>query len=150
MLKWARSSLREGLMAEIVAAALTAHAPLHTGRREVSHPEQRDRLYAGFHELRRRLAVARPDLLVMFVNDHLQHFASNNLPALRAGPARSHGAPSKVGAALMRLTPRTLRGDPEWAMALLEAGLAAGIDFAYSPDLESWGEVSGPRSLPLP
>src|SRR4026208_2058656 len=61
MLKWARSSLREGLMAEIVAAALTAHAPLITGKPEVSRPEQRDRLYAGFDELRPRLAAARPD-----------------------------------------------------------------------------------------
>ena len=43
-------------MAEIVAAALTAHAPLITGKPDVSRPEQRDRLYAGFHELRRRLA----------------------------------------------------------------------------------------------
>jgi hypothetical protein len=32
-------------MAEIVAAALTAHAPLITGRSDVSRPDQRDRLY---------------------------------------------------------------------------------------------------------
>ena len=37
-------------MAEIVGAALTAHAPLITGKPEVSKPEQRDRLYAGFRE----------------------------------------------------------------------------------------------------
>ena len=137
-------------MAEIVAAALTAHAPLITGKPEVSHPEQRDRLYAGFHELRRRLAAARPDLLVMFVNDHLQNFAYDNLPAFCVGLAGSYEAPSKGGAALMRLTPRALRGDPEWAMALLEAGLAAGIDFAYSHDIESWDEMSVPLSFLLP
>src|SRR4029450_5160115 len=70
---------------EVVGAgpppARTAHAPLLPGRPEVSRPDQRDRLYAGFHELRRRLAAARPDLLVLFVNDHLQNFAYNNLPA---------------------------------------------------------------------
>jgi hypothetical protein len=137
-------------MAEIVAAALTAHAPLITGKPDVSRPEQRDRLYAGFHELRRRLAAARPDLLVMFVNDHLQNFAYDNLPAFCVGLAGSYQAPSPGGAALMRLTPRTLRGDPEWAMALLEAGLAAGIDFAYSHDIESWDEMSVPLSFLLP
>jgi hypothetical protein len=137
-------------MAEIVAAALTAHAPLITGKPEVSRPEQRDRLYAGFHELRRRLAAARPDLLVMFVNDHLQNFAYNNLPAFCVGLAGSYEAPSPGGAALTRLTPRTLRGHPEWAMALLEAGLAAGIDFAYSHDIESWDEMSVPLSFLLP
>ena len=137
-------------MAEIVAAALTAHAPLITGKPEVSRPEQRDRLYAGFDELRRRLAAARPDLFVMFVNDHLQNFAYDNLPAFCVGLAGSYQAPSPGGAALMRLTPRTLRGDPEWAMGLLEAGLAAGIDFAYSHAIESWDEMSVPLSFLMP
>src|SRR5437870_9596142 len=56
---------RSDTMAEIVAALLTSHAPLITGKPDVSRPEQRDRLYGGFHELRRRLAAARPDLVVM-------------------------------------------------------------------------------------
>ena len=137
-------------MAQIVAAALTAHAPLITGRPDVARPEQRDRLYAGFHELARRLGAARPDLLVMFVNDHLQNFAYNNLPAFCVGLAATYEAPSPGGAALMRLTPRTLRGQPDWAMALLEAGLEAGVDFAYSYDIESWDEMSVPLSFLMP
>lgn len=52
-------------MAEIVAAALTSHAPLITGKPEISKPERRERLDTGFHELGRRLAAARPDLIVM-------------------------------------------------------------------------------------
>src|SRR5712692_10304114 len=137
-------------MADIVAAALTAHAPLITGRPEVSKPEQRDRLHAGFHELRRRFAAARPDLLVMFVNDHLQNFAYNNLPAFCIGLAGSYEAPSEGGAAFMRIPARTLHGNPEWAMALLEAGLGAGIDFAYSHDIESWDELSVPLHFLMP
>jgi hypothetical protein len=137
-------------MAEIVAAALTAHAPLITGKPEVSRPDQRDRLYAGFQELGRRLAAARPDLLVLFVNDHLQNFAYENLPAFCVGLAETYQAPSPGGAALMRLTPRTLRGRPDWGMALLSAGLEAGIDFAYSYDIESWDEMSVPLSFLMP
>lgn len=137
-------------MAEIVAAALTAHAPLITGRPDVSKPEQRDRLYAGFHELRRRLAAARPDLIVMFVNDHLQNFAYNNLPAFCVGLAASYDAPSQGGAKLMRIASRKIRGNPEWAMALLEAGLAGGIDFAYSYEIESWDELSVPLHFLMP
>ncbi len=137
-------------MAEIVGAALTAHAPLITGKPEVSKPEQRDRLYAGFREAGRRLHAARPDLLVMFVNDHLQNFAYNNLPAFCIGLAGSYEAPSEGGAAFMRIPARTLRGNPEWAMSLLEAGLAAGIDFAYSHDIESWDELSVPLHFLMP
>src|SRR5260370_19660034 len=69
------------IMAEIVAAALAAHAPLITGKPEIARPEQRERLYAGFHEMRRRLAAARPDLLVLFFSDHLQNFPYSHLPA---------------------------------------------------------------------
>src|SRR5207245_9520251 len=67
-------------MAEVVAAALTSHAPMITGKPEVSRPEQRDRLYDGFHERRRRLAAARPHLLVLLANGPLPNFPSHHLP----------------------------------------------------------------------
>src|SRR2546430_10937735 len=117
------------IMAEIVAAALAAHAPLITGKPEIARPEQRERLYAGFHEMRRRLAAARPDLLVMFVNDHLQNFPYSNLPAFCIGVVDAYDAPSPGGSKLMRIPPRKLRGAPRWSMALLEPGLPAGFDF---------------------
>ncbi|MBI2493700.1 MAG: extradiol ring-cleavage dioxygenase [Candidatus Rokubacteria bacterium] len=137
-------------MAEIVAAALTSHAPLITGKPEVGKPEQRDRLYAGFREVGRRLLAARPDRLVLFVNDHLQNFAYNNVPAFCVGLADGYDAPSAGGAKLMRLTPRRLRGDRAWAGALLEAGLAGAFDFAYSYEIESWDEMSVPLSFLMP
>lgn len=131
-------------MAEIVAAALTSHAPLITGRLDIARPEQRERLHAGFHELGRRLAAARPDLIVMFVNDHLQNFPYSNMPAFCVGLADAYDAPSPGGARLMRLPPRKLPGRPDWGMGLLQAGLAGGIDFAYSYEIESWDELSVP------
>lgn len=137
-------------MAEIVAAALTCHAPLVTGKPEVSRPEQRDRLYAGFHEIHRRLVAARPDLIVMFVNDHLQNFPYSNMPAFCVGLADAYDAPSAGGARLMRLTPRKVPGAPAWGMALLEAGLGGGVDFAYSYEIESWDELSVPLHFLAP
>jgi hypothetical protein len=137
-------------MAEIVAAALTAHAPMITGRPDVARPEQRERLYAGFREIRRRLVAARPELLVMLVNDHLQNFAYDNLPAFCVGLADAYDAPSEGGATVMRLAPRKVPGHAGWAMALLEAGLAAGIDFAYSYEIESWDELSVPLHFLTP
>src|SRR5882724_8700560 len=91
-------------MAEIVAAVLASHAPLITGKPEIARPEQRERLYAGFHEMRRRLAAARPDLLVMFVNDHLQNFPYSNLPAFCVGLADvGHGAAGGGAGGRLRL-----------------------------------------------
>ena len=137
-------------MAEIVAAALTSHAPLVTGKPEVSKPEQRDRLYAGFREIQRRVSAARPDVIVMFVNDHLQNFPYSNMPAFCIGLADAYDAPSPGGARLMRLTPRKVPGLPAWGMALLERGLARGFDFAYSYEIESWDELSVPLHFLLP
>jgi hypothetical protein len=137
-------------MADIVAAALTSHAPLITGKPEIARPEQRDRLYAGFHELGRRLAAARPELIVMFVNDHLQNFPYSNLPAFCVGLADEYDAPSAGGGTFMRIPPRKLRGDRAWGMALLEAGLDAGFDFAYSYEIESWDELSVPLHFLTP
>ena len=137
-------------MAEIIAAALTSHAPLITGKPDIARPEQRERLYAGFHELGRRLAAARPELIVMFVNDHLQNFPYSNLPAFCIGLADDYDAPSAGGGKFMRIPPRKLRGDRDVAMALLEAGLDAGFDFAYSYEIESWDELSVPLHFLTP
>src|SRR5919206_3079663 len=98
-------------MADIVAAALASHAPLIRGKPEIARPEQRERLYAGFHEMRRRLAAARPDLLVMFVNDHLQNFPYSNLPAFCIGLVDAYDAPGPGAATFLKIPARTLRGD---------------------------------------
>jgi hypothetical protein len=137
-------------MAEIVAAIAASHAPLITGRPEIARPGQRDRLHAGFRELGRRLAAARPDLIVAFVNDHLQNFPYSNLPAFCVGLAESYDAPSAGGARLMRITPRKLPGETAWAGALLEAGLEAGFDLACSHEIESWDELSVPLHFLTP
>jgi hypothetical protein len=137
-------------MAQIVAAALASHSPLITGRPEVARPEQRDRFYAGFRELHRRFAAARPDLVVMFVNDHLQNFPYSNMPAFCVGLAAAYDAPSAGGARLMRIPARKVPGAPEWGMALLESGLDAGVDFAYSHEIESWDELSVPLHFVVP
>jgi hypothetical protein len=137
-------------MAEIVAAALTSHAPLITGKPDIARPEQRERLYAGFREVGRRLTAARPDLLVMFVNDHIQNFPYSNLPAFCVGLADRYDAPSPGGSRLLRIAPRKIRGAPEWSMALLERGLETGFDFAYSYEIESWDELSVPLHFLFP
>ncbi len=137
-------------MAEIVAAALTSHAPLITGKPEVERPDLRDGFYAGYREIRRRLVAARPDLIVMFVNDHLQNFPYSNMPAFCVGLASAYDAPSPGGSRLMRLEARKVPGAPDWSMALLESGLAAGFDLAYSYEIESWDEISVPLHFLLP
>ena len=131
-------------MAEIVAAVLASHAPLVTGRPDVSEPARRERFYAGLHDVGRRLRATRPDVLVMFVNDHLQNFPYSNMPAFCVALADSYEAPSEGAGRFMRIPARTLAGRPAWGAELLEAGLERGFDFAYSYEIDSWDEMAVP------
>src|SRR3989441_12621192 len=72
------------------------------------------------------------------------------MPAFCIGLAEAYDAPSPGGARLMRIPARRVRGAPEWSMALLESGLAAGFDFAYSYEIESWDELSVPLHFLTP
>jgi hypothetical protein len=137
-------------MGEIVAGVLASHAPLITAKPVISVPEQRARFLASFDLLRQRLEQARPDLLVIFVNDHLQNFFYNNMPAYCVGLADAYQAPSKRGAEFLRIPPRRVPGAKAWARELLEAGWEAGFDFAYSQELEFWDDASVPLHFLMP
>jgi hypothetical protein len=137
-------------MGEVVAGVLTSHAPKITATQEVSTPAQCARFLASLELLRSRLEAARPDLLVIFANDHLQNFFLNNVPAFCIGVAERYPAPSKDGAVFLKIPPRHIPGLGAWAKSLLAAGLGAGFDFAYSCELEFWDEVSVPLHFLTP
>lgn len=137
-------------MGEIVAGVLTSHAPNITAKPAIADPGQRARFLASLEVLGERLERARPDVLVVFVNDHLQNFFFNNMPALGVGVADSYEAPSKGGAEFLKIPPRRIPGARDWATRLLHAGWEAGFDFAYSQELEFWDEVSVPLHFLTP
>jgi Catalytic LigB subunit of aromatic ring-opening dioxygenase len=135
-------------MATIVAAAMTSHAPNMTATPDAA-PEQRQRFLAGLAEMRRRLIAARPDLVVMFVNDHVQNFFYDNLPAYCVGVGDKHWAP-RGAAGFLKIPERQVPGASGWGKALLAEGLEAGFDLAVSHDLEFWDDVSVPAHFLMP
>src|SRR5439155_21758188 len=72
--------LRRVAVATIVAAAMTSHAPNITAT-PAAAPEQRGHFLAGLAELRKRLAATRPDVVVMFVHDHVLNLFFDFFPA---------------------------------------------------------------------
>jgi catalytic LigB subunit of aromatic ring-opening dioxygenase len=135
-------------MATIVAAAMTSHAPNMTAT-PAAAPQQRTRFLAALAEMRRRLVAARPDLVVMFVNDHVQNFFYDNLPAYCVGVGDKHWAP-RGAAGFLKIPERQVPGASDWSRALLVAGLEAGFDLAVSHDLEFWDDVSVPAHFLMP
>jgi hypothetical protein len=137
-------------MATIVAGLLIPHAPLITAKPVIGEPEKRERFVAALAEMRRRLEAARPDVLVAFVNDHVQNFFYDNLPAFCVGVADAYWAPSEGGSRFLKIPARRVAGAGAWSRALLEAGLEGGFDFAYSHELEFWDDLSVPLSFLAP
>jgi len=136
-------------VATVVAAGVTSHAPNITARPTIPDMGQRARFVAGLEELGRRLAAARPDVVVFFVNDHVQNFFYDNLPAFCVGVGDGYWAPSRGGAEFLKIPARRLPGAVEWGKALHAAGLAADFDLAVSHELEFWDDVSVPASFLL-
>ena len=135
-------------MATIVAAAMTSHAPNITAT-PAAAPEQRGHFLAGLAEMRKRLAAAGPDVVVMFVNDHVQNFFYDNLPAFCVGVGARHWAP-RGAADFLKIPSRQLPGAVDFGKALLKAGLDAGFDLAVSHELEFWDDVSVPAHFLMP
>ncbi len=118
-------------MALSFACAL-GHAPGITAWRENAPPAQRERLYAAFEELRRRLQAARLDALVLFTAEHWANFFLYHIRPYCIGRAPSFTGPIepwlKVGRA-------TVRGAPELATALLEACQENDIDPGFAHEM---------------
>jgi len=137
-------------VAIIVAGGMTSHGPNITARPEITDPPQRVRFVKAMNEARRRLEAARPDVLVVFSNDHLQNFFYDNMPAFCVGVGERYWAPSEGGAKFLRIPARQIDGAREWGRALVDHALDHDFDVAYSHELEFWDDLSVPLSFLMP
>ena len=137
-------------MATIVAGCMTSHGPNITAKPVIADPEQRVRFVKAMEEARRRLEAARPDVLCVFSNDHLQNFFYNNMPAFCVGVGERYWTPSEGGGKFLRIPARQIQGAPEWGKAFVEEALDRGFDVSYSHELEFWDDLSVPLSFLMP
>jgi 2,3-dihydroxyphenylpropionate 1,2-dioxygenase len=112
-------------MGEIVAAIGTAHAPQFLTQPDSEDRQQLEAIFAALASLQGRLREARPDVVLILANDHVENFYLDVVPpftVFTGSEAGGHFAGKDF----------RYRGHPELARALLEEGLRAGIDLAYS------------------
>ncbi|HZF04332.1 MAG TPA: extradiol dioxygenase, partial [Patescibacteria group bacterium] len=81
-------------MAQVVAAMAMTHSPGLTGWFDRASEEYQQLALGATAEMRRRLEAARPDVLVMFSNDHLLNWPMNNMPEYTVGIADAHVGPA--------------------------------------------------------
>ena len=118
-------------MAQIVAAMAMTHSPGLTGW-FTRAPEAYQRLALGATaEMRRRLEAARPDVLVMFTNDHLLNWPINNIPEYTVGIGEEHVGPADWFDEWLGMGKYRVPGQPGLARWIVNEGARRRLPFAW-------------------
>jgi aromatic ring-opening dioxygenase catalytic subunit (LigB family) len=123
-------------MATIVAAMAMTHAPGLTGWFDRAPERDREAVRRGTDELRRRLEVARPDVIVMLSNDHLLNWPINNVPRWTVGIGEEHVGPADWFDEWLALGKFHVKGHPELARTIVREADRLGVSFAFLRRLE--------------
>jgi protocatechuate 4,5-dioxygenase beta chain len=133
-------------MARIIGALTTSHVPAIGGA--IAKGLQQDPywkpFFDGFGPVRRWLADAKPDVAVVFYNDHGLNFFLDKLPTFAVGAAPEYrNADEGWGLPTMR----PIRGDPELSWHLIEALVAAEFDITTCQEMLVDHAVTIPMAL---
>jgi aromatic ring-opening dioxygenase catalytic subunit (LigB family) len=117
-------------VAELVGAFAASHAPLLARDWALLPAPLQQRVGDDYRELGRRLAAARPDVLVTIAPDHWTNFFLDNLPNVCIGIGAVHGGPPEP---FLRDFPfPEPAGDPGFGEHLVASALAAGFEPSVS------------------
>ena len=121
-------------MAEIVGIFAASHAPPIV--RSWDAIARTSGLPQAFAELGRRIAAARPDVIVAIGADHWANFFLENVPALCLGVGEEHGAPPEQW--LADYPHRVMTGHPELGLHIANRAFASGFEpsLSYSMKLD--------------
>jgi aromatic ring-opening dioxygenase catalytic subunit (LigB family) len=131
-------------VAEIVAAMAMTHSPGLTGWFDRASPEYQQLALSATAEMRRRLADARPDTLVMFSNDHLLNWPINNIPEYTIGIGNEHVGPADWFDEWLGMEKYRVPGDPGLARFLVNDAARRGLSLAYLRQMQFDDGISVP------
>jgi aromatic ring-opening dioxygenase catalytic subunit (LigB family) len=131
-------------MAEIVAAMALTHSPGLTGWFDAAPADQQAQARKALDEMRNRLEAARPDVLLMFSNDHLLNWPINNTPEYTVGIADRHVGPADWYDEWLALDKYEVPGHPALARHLVNAGARERLALAYLRDMQFDDGISVP------
>jgi protocatechuate 4,5-dioxygenase beta chain len=131
-------------MAQIVAAMAMTHAPGLTGWFDRGRPDHQEFVLRATAEMRRRLEAARPDVLVMFSNDHLLNWPLNNTPEYTVGIGDEHVGPADWFDEWLAMEQYRVAGHPGLARWLVNEGARRGVMLAHLQRMEFDDGISVP------
>lgn len=105
-------------MAEIVFAAGVPHAPAIVGLYDRAPADARQIISRSYQTIQQQLKRTRPDVLIVFANDHLTNSRIRAYPDFLIGGAREHRGPHEWFKPWIGCRDYVVRGEPEVAKAL--------------------------------
>lgn len=137
----------------MVFACSVSHTPGIRAWPEGAPPEQRERFYSRFEELRDRMLAANPDAILIISSEHFANFFLDCMPAFTMGQAAEYFGPVEPW---VKIEQGLSAGDPELAARLLNACYRDGIELNYAHEMKLDHGIMIPlsfldpdRSLPI-
>jgi aromatic ring-opening dioxygenase catalytic subunit (LigB family) len=131
-------------MARVVAAMALTHSPGLTGWFDRAPEDQRREARRALDEMRERLRAARPDVIVLFSNDHLLNWPINNTPEYTVGIGAEHVGPADWYDEWLALEKYRIPGHPAIARYLVNEGARRRLAFAYLREMQFDDGISVP------
>ena len=131
-------------MASIVAAMAMTHSPGLTGWFDRAPQDQQQQALHALGEMRARLEAARPDVVVLFSNDHLLNWPINNTPEFTVGIGDVHTGPADWYDEWLALDKYRIPGHPGIARHIVNEGARRRLAFAYLREMQFDDGVSVP------
>jgi aromatic ring-opening dioxygenase catalytic subunit (LigB family) len=117
----------------LVFAGICSHAPGIVNRAERAEAPRREALYAAYDRMRRAIADACADALVVIGAEHFGNFFMNNMPAFAMGMAEEYDGPIE-DEAWLRIARRKVPGNRDLSERLISRVMNE-VDVAYC---EEW------------
>lgn len=117
----------------LVFAAATVHGPGITARRDAATPQQRDIFFAASDILRKRMAAAQLDALVVVSSEHYTNFFLNNAPPYCIGLADAYDGPSE-DERFLRIPRTSVPGAADLSQHIAQS-ISGDVDIAHSREL---------------
>lgn len=131
-------------MARVVAAMALTHSPGLTGWFDRAPEDQQREARRALDEMRERLRAARPDVIVLFSNDHLLNWPINNTPEYTVGIGAEHVGPADWYDEWLALEKYRIPGHPAIGRYLVNEGARRRLAFAYLRQMQFDDGVSVP------
>lgn len=122
-------------MASIVSVIALAHAPGVTGWLDKAPPDQQARMLAGYGEMRRRLALAKPDVIIGVANDHLLNLPMESIPDWCVGLAPHWKGPAPWFKDWLNVADYEVAGHRDLARFVVRESGRRGVNLAFAEQL---------------